>query len=271
MCDSSPSSMRVQRGSLSTVNVDEDSGEDGEPRLLHVDSFPAEDERVPVEEPPIVPMHSHPLGDGEVQKIVKSEAEDEIIVVDDYLDDKEAPEAEELCGAEASVEGKQRRAEDLAEAAQENVQTDSETETKTDQSFESAQEDHDDDKENGEKEAEAKPAQKGEAVHEQTVEEEKKTAAQNTEGEEAKQDKKLDKSESSSSDDDFVEVRPETEKVQDAELATSQVNEEKEEGASGGAEGTAPVMEEGMDMKQYYLRKKPSVPPPLPPKEKHYF
>lgn len=271
MCDSSPSSMRVQRGSLSAVNVDEDSGEDGEPRLLQVDSFPTEDERVAVEEPPIVPMHSHPLGDGEVQKIVKSEAEDEIIVVDDYLDDKEAPEAEELGGAEASVEGKQRREEDLAEAAQENVQTDSETETKTDQSFESAQEDHDDDKENGEKAAEAKPAQEGEAGHEQTVEEEKKTAAQNTDGEEAKQDKKLDKSESSSSDDDFVEVRPETEKVQDAKLATSQVNEEKEEGASGGAEGTAPVMEEGMDMKQYYLRKKPSVPPPLPPKEKHYF
>lgn len=255
------------------VNVDEDFSEDGEPRLLRLDSLAAEDERVPVEEPPIVPIHSHPLGDGEVQKIVKSEAEDEIVVVDDYLDDKEAPRVEEPGSEEAAGEGEQQKKDNLTEAAQENGQTDSETETKTDQSFESAQEDQDDAKENGEKEADNKPAQEGETKFEQTQEEEKKTAAQTTDGEETKQDKKTDgKSESSSSDDDFVEVQPETEKVQDAELATSQVNpQKKKEGASGGAEGTAPVKEERMDMKQYYLRKKPSVPPPLPPKEKHYF
>ncbi|XP_050693160.1 axotactin-like isoform X4 [Eriocheir sinensis] len=230
VCDSSPSSMRVQRGSTSMVNVDEDFSEDGEPRLLSHGSFPAEDERVAVEEPPIVPMHSHPLGDGEVQKIVKSEAEDEIVVVDDYLDDKETPKAEEPGSEEAAGEGEQQKEDNLAEAAQENGQTDSETETKTDQSFESAQEDQDDAKESGEKEADDKPAQEGEAENEQTVEGKKK--AQTTDGEETKQDKKPDdKSESSSSDDDFVEVRPETEKVQDAELATSQTWQEEHKSA----------------------------------------
>lgn len=278
--DSSPSSMRVHRGSSTMVNVDEDTSEDGdgEPRLLRYDSVTAEDEPVEVKEPLCVEKYIRPLGEGEVQKIVKSEAEDEIVVVDDYLEDREAVKTEDAVKAEAvkaedpsreeTGESEQQKKVDLAEAAQETSQTDSETETKTDQSFESAQEEQDDSKENGEKGTDDKPLQEGKTL-------DKKTEAQAKDGEEAKQYEKPNKnngSSSSDSSDDFVEVQPEEEKVQNAELVTSQVNpQQKEEGASGGDKVAAPVKEVKMDMKQYYLRKKPSVPPPLPPKEKHYF
>lgn len=266
--DASPSSMRVHRGSFPRVN-DEDTDAESEPRLLRHSSLPRDEE--PDEEPPAVVMHSHPLLDGEVQKIEKSEAEDEIVVVDDYLDDKEAEKAEEP----GSGEAEQQKKDDLAEADQESSQSDSETETKTDQSFESAKEEQEDAKESGEKETDDKSAQDGEAGGKHTSEEGKKTEAQTEGGAEAKQDEqhgdKKDES-SSSSDDDFVKVRPEGEKEQDATATTSQVNpQHKKEGASGGDKGASPVTEERVDVQQYYLRKKPSLPPPLPPKEKHYF
>lgn len=242
------------------MNIDEDTDAENEPRLLRLTSLTGDDDGVQVE-PPMTAKYIHPLGEGEVQKIEKSETEDEIVVVDDYLENKE-PE-------KAVQEREEQKKEDLAEAAQENSQTDSDTEAKTDQSFESAKEEHDD----GGKETD-KPVQESKAEVDQTKEEGKKTETQTVGGEEAKQDGTLNdkRSSSDSSDsDDFVEVRPEGEKVQDAKLVTSQVNlKHGEEGASGGGKGTAPV-EERMDIQQYYLRKKPSVPPPLPPKEKHYF
>lgn len=70
----------------------------------------------------------------------------------------------------------------------------------------------------------------------------------------------------SSSDDDFVEVRPERENVQDAQRMSSQVtsNPPESDVRNSGAE-----VEARIDLQKYYLKKKASNPPALPPKGKH--
>lgn len=281
--------MRVNRGSNTMVYMDEDTDAESEPRLLRHGSLAGEDEPEEVVESPIVATQIQLLGDGEVQKIVKSEDEDEIVVVDDYLEDKAAVTAKPdnvEAGEEVATEKEnqldpsisQQKENDLAEAAQEGSQIPSETETKTDQAIESAIEEQENTKENEGKKTDDSPPQQ----QEKEIDEQHSSDAK-AEGEEKKENEDTDKlgdnekkrSSDSDSDNGFVELQPESEKVQDSERETSQVNQPKVEGASGGDKDTIPEIpvktEHRMDVQQYYLRKKPSVPPALPPKEKHYF
>lgn len=282
----SPSSMRVNRGSNTMVYIDEDTDAESEPRLLRHDSLHGDDEPVEVVESPVVAKKIHLLGDGEVQKIVKSEDEDEIVVVDDYLEDKEAAatarpdnvgtgeEAGSNTESQIETSNSQQKENDLAEAAQENSQMAREMEAKTDQAMESATGEQENAKENDGKETDDKsPEEKEKEGDEHSSE--KKTEG----GEEKKENEDADEKKQSGdadSDDGFIELRPESERVQDAERVTSQVNPQpKVEGASGGDKDTIPEnpaeTEQRIDIQQYYLRKKPSVPPALPPKEKHYY
>ncbi|XP_063840156.1 axotactin-like isoform X3 [Scylla paramamosain] len=207
----SPSSMRVNRGSNTMLYVDDDTASESEPRLLLHGSLPTE-EQGEVVEPPFVATTVHLLGGGEVQKITKSEFEDEIVVVDDYLEDKatpvpeadsievgEVPESSKDIQGDEEKDTEQQKESDLAEAAQETNQADSEV-TKTDQ--------------------ESKPATDG------TENEAGKETASKDEGATKKTEveKENESAEKPDSDDEFIELRPENEKVQNAERVTMQPN-----------------------------------------------
>ncbi|KAK3852257.1 hypothetical protein Pcinc_041151 [Petrolisthes cinctipes] len=73
-------------------------------------------------------------------------------------------------------------------------------------------------------------------------------------------------SSSSSSDDEFVEVRPESENVQDAQRMSAQVTSNPPESDE---KTSADVVEARIDLQKYYLKKKASNPPALPPRGKN--
>ena len=258
----SPSSMRVNRGSTNMMNMDEDTDAESEPQLLRHGSLPCEDEPEPEEvvEEPVIATNIHLLGQGKIQKITKSEDENEIVVVDDYLEDKTAsaaqPEGVET-GEEidlstenqVEVDTSQQKESDLAEAAQE---------TKAEQDSEKQEVPKDNE--------EGKEDIKSKEEDDQSTEGGEKTEEQNA-------TKPANEGKNTDSDDDFIEIRPEAEKIHDAERITSQVNPQPKEGGASGGETrtTLEEPEQKIDVQQYFLRKKPSAPPVLPPKEKHYF
>ncbi|XP_045118187.1 neurofilament heavy polypeptide-like [Portunus trituberculatus] len=197
----SPSSMRVNRGSNTMLNVDDDTTSESEPHLLHHGSLPTE-EQEEVVEAPFVATTVRLLGGGEVQKITKTEEEDEIVVVDDYLEDKaaltteydsikigEVPEPSLDLQGEEEMDTAQQKESDLAEAAQETNQ-DSKA-TKKDQESKSATDE-----------------------------------TENEAGKETASKKENENAEKPDSDDEFIELRPENEKVQNAERVTMQTWQE---------------------------------------------
>lgn len=194
----------------------------------------------------------------------------------DTSDDKEAkPEAE--------VEQPASKDEEVEAEGEKESQPDDAPAQKPEEIQEDGQ------KEDAQKEdAKEEDVQKEEAQEKDTQEEE----AQKEEGqkEDAQKDDKPspEAKDSSDTDDDFIELREERDSVQDARRMTAQVP------SPDLAEDTPPAIPEKtkhlslqpspdtarappadavahVDVRKFYLKKAPSDPPALPPKEKRYF